>query len=168
MQPNYVKRENTKPHNPYTYNKKNFHQSSPDYGTKEFNKMYNADDGWVMGFIQRDIDNMQKFLNGDAETVAISRSIPKIFLCGGIWSDKYSEYMKKLWQAVQQKIKNEEKSFYLIFVANYSFDIRYKKIAHFKKNRVRKKFIKYFQVSIITHITFFNPLHIHQCFYLHC
>ena len=106
-QPNYVKRENTKPHNPYTYNKKNFHKSSPDYGTKEFNKMYNADDGWVMGFIQRDIENMQKFLNGDAETVAISRSIPKdISMAEEYGLTKYAEYMKKLWQAVQQKIKN--------------------------------------------------------------
>ena len=106
-QSNDVKRQNAKPYNPYTYNKKNFHQSSPDYGTKEFNKMYNADDGWVMGFIQRDIDNMQKFLNGDAETVAISRSIPKdISMAEEYGLTKYAEYMKKLWQAVQQKIKN--------------------------------------------------------------
>lgn len=106
MQPNYVKRENTKPHNPYTYNKKNFH-INPEYGTKEYNSMYNADDGWVMGFIQRDIDNMQKFLNGEAETAAMSKSIPKdIQMANEYGLTKYAEYMKQLYNKVQSKMNN--------------------------------------------------------------
>ena len=104
---NDVKRQNAKPYNPYTYNKKNFHQSSPDYGTKEFNKMYNADDGWVMGHIQRDIDNMQKFLNGEVETLAMSNSIPKdISMAKEYGLTKYAEYMKQLYNEVQSKMNN--------------------------------------------------------------
>ena len=104
-QSNDVKRQNTKPYNPYTYNKKNFHQSSPDYGTKEFNKMYNADDGWVMGFIQKDIDNMKKFLNG--EVAGINRSIPNtISMAEEYGLTKYAEYMKQLYNEVQSKMNN--------------------------------------------------------------
>lgn len=106
MQPNYVKRENAKPYNPYTYNKKNFHINL-EYGTKEYNSMYNADDGWVMGFIQRDIDNMQKFLNGEAETAAMSKSIPKdIQMANEYGLTKYAEYMKQLYNKVQSKMNN--------------------------------------------------------------
>ena len=106
MQPNYVKRENAKAYNPYTYNKKNFH-INPEYGTKEYNSMYNADDGWVMGFIQRDIDNIQKFLNGEAETVAMSKSIPKdIEMANEYGLTKYAEYMKQLYNEVQSKMNN--------------------------------------------------------------
>lgn len=107
MQPNDVKRENTKPYNPYTYNKKNFH-IDPEYGTKEYDSMYNADDGWVMGFIQRDIDNMQKFLNDETETVAMSKSIPNdISMAEEYGLTKYAEYMKKLYQKVQQKMNSK-------------------------------------------------------------
>lgn len=107
-QSNDVKRQNAKPYNPYTYNKKNFHQSSPDYGTKEFNKMYNADDGWVMGHIQRDIDNMQNFLKGENEyNETLMGFVPKdIQMANEYGLTKYAEYMKKLWQAVQQKMNN--------------------------------------------------------------
>ena len=104
MQPNYVKRENTKPHNPYTYNKKNFH-IDPEYGTKEYKSMYNADDGWVMGFIQKDIDNMKKFLNG--EVAGINRSIPNtISMAEEYGLTKYAEYMKQLYNEVQSKMNN--------------------------------------------------------------
>lgn len=104
MQPNYVKRENTKPHNPYTYNKKNFH-IDPEYGTKEYKSMYNADDGWVMGFIQKDIDNMKKFLNG--EVAGINRSVPNtISMAEEYGLTKYAEYMKQLYNEVQSKMNN--------------------------------------------------------------
>lgn len=104
MQPNDVKRENTKPHNPYTYNKKNFHVD-PEYGTKEYKSMYNADDGWVMGFIQKDIDNMKKFLNG--EVAGINRSIPNtISMAEEYGLTKYAEYMKQLYNEVQSKMNN--------------------------------------------------------------
>lgn len=104
MQPNDVKRENTKPHNPYTYNKKNFH-IDPEYGTKEYKSMYNADDGWVMGFIQKDIDNMKKFLNG--EVAGINRSIPNtISMAEEYGLTKYAEYMKQLYNEVQSKMNN--------------------------------------------------------------
>lgn len=103
-QSNYVKRENTKPHNPYTYNKKNFH-IDPEYGTKEYKSMYNADDGWVMGFIQKDIDNMKKFLNG--EVAGINRSIPNtISMAEEYGLTKYAEYMKQLYNEVQSKMNN--------------------------------------------------------------
>lgn len=105
MQPNDVKRENTKPHNPYTYNKKNFH-IDPEYGTKEYKSMYNADDGWVMGHIQKDIDNMRKFLNG--EVAGINRSIPDtISMAEEYGLTKYVEYMKKLYKEVQQKMNGK-------------------------------------------------------------
>lgn len=104
MQPNDVKRENTKPYNPYTYNKKNFH-IDPEYGTKEYKSMYNADDGWVMGFIQKDIDNMKKFLNG--EVAGINRSIPNtISMAEEYGLTKYAEYMKQLYNEVQSKMNN--------------------------------------------------------------
>lgn len=103
-QSNDVKRQNAKPHNPYTYNKKNFHVD-PEYGTKEYKSMYNADDGWVMGFIQKDIDNMKKFLNG--EVAGINRSIPNtISMAEEYGLTKYAEYMKQLYNEVQSKIKN--------------------------------------------------------------
>ena len=107
-QSNDVKRQNTKPYNPYTYNKKNFHQSSPDYGTKEFNKMYNADDGWVMGHIQRDIDNMQKFLKGENEyNETLMGFVPKdIQMANEYGLTKYAEYLKQLYQSVQQKMNS--------------------------------------------------------------
>ena len=97
--------------------------------------MYNADDGWVMGHIQRDIDNMQKFLKGENEyNETLMGFVPKdIQMANEYGLTKYAEYMKQLYNEVQSKMNNWKKSFYLIFVANYNFDIIYIKIAHFKR-----------------------------------
>lgn len=68
--------------------------------------MYNADDGWVMGHIQKDIDNMKKFLNG--EVAGINRSIPNtISMAEEYGLTKYAEYMKQLYKEVQQKMNGK-------------------------------------------------------------
>lgn len=109
--PNWVKRENEKPHNPYTYNKKNFHSDEPEYGTTEYKKMYNADDGWVMEYIQRDIENMKNFLNGTLRNTDVLKLIPDtIEMADEYGLTKYSEYLKKLYSQVKQKINSPSKS----------------------------------------------------------
>lgn len=105
----YVKRQNALPHNPYTYNKRNFHDSSPEYGTKEFDKMYKADDGWVMGNIQRDIENMKAYLNGESEFDNILMGfVPKdIKMAEEYGLPKYSQYLKELYGKVKDKHQSE-------------------------------------------------------------
>ena len=107
-----TKRDNQKPHNPYTYNKQNFHQQSPEYGSKEFNKMYNADDGWVMGKIQRDIKNMKSYLNGEKTydesfMNLIGNDFDSIHLAKKYCLSKYYQYLEELYKKVIQKYKSE-------------------------------------------------------------
>ena len=106
------KRNNQKPYNPYTYNKQNFHQESPEYGSEEFNKMYNADDGWVMGKIQRDIRNMKSYLNGEKSydesfMHLIGNDFDSIHLAKEYGLSKYYQYLEELYKKVMQKYKSE-------------------------------------------------------------
>lgn len=107
-----TRRDNQKPYNPYTYNKQNFHQESPEYGSKEFNKMYNADDGWVMGTIQRDIRNMKSYLNGEKTydesfMNLIGHDTDSIHLAKKYGLSKYYQYLEDLYKKVIQKYKSE-------------------------------------------------------------
>jgi hypothetical protein len=108
------KRDNKKPYNPYTYNKTNFHDVSPEYGTKEFDNMYNADDGWVMSTIQRDISNMKKYLNGEKGFNELPLSHigddehGSMALAKKYGLTKYYEYLQDLYNQVVQKYKSEQ------------------------------------------------------------
>jgi hypothetical protein len=107
-----VKRENKKPYNPYTYNKRNFHLQSPEYGSKDFDKMYNADDGWVMGKIQRDIENMKSYLMGEknydeAHLYLMGYDDDSIHLAKKYGLTKYYQYLEDLYKMVIQKRKSE-------------------------------------------------------------
>jgi len=108
------KRDNKKPYNPYTYNKTNFHDVSPEYGTKEFDNMYNADDGWVMNTIQRDISNMKKYLNGEKGFNELPLSHigddehGSMALAKKYGLTKYYEYLQDLYNQVVQKYKSEQ------------------------------------------------------------
>ena len=101
----YVKQQNALPHNPYTYNKRNFHDSAPEYGTKEFDKIFKADDGWVMGHILRDIDNMKAYLNGESEFDGqLMGFVPKdIKMAEEYGLTKYSQYLQQLYGKVKEK-----------------------------------------------------------------
>lgn len=106
------KRDNKKPYNPYTYNKQNFHQESPEYGSKEFDKMYNADDGWVMGKIQRDIKNMKSYLNGEKTydgsfMYLIGNDYDSIHMAKKYGLTKYYQYLEELYKKVIQKHESE-------------------------------------------------------------
>lgn len=105
-------RDNKRPYNPHTYNKNNFHSDTPEYGSKEFNKMFNSDDGWVMGVIQRDIRNMKSYLNGetsyeDSILQLMGGDNDSISLAKKYGLDKYAEYLNRLYKEVIQKHKSE-------------------------------------------------------------
>ena len=106
---NDIKRRNALPYNPYTYNKRNFHDDSPEYGTNEFDKMYNADDGWVMGYIQRDIRNMKAYLDGKYKYEELPLYfVPKdIEMAEEYGLQKYSQYLEYLYGKVKEKHQSE-------------------------------------------------------------
>ena len=61
-----------------------------------------------MGHIQRDIDNMQKFLKGENEyNETLMGVVPKdIQMANEYGLTKYAEYMKQLYNEVQSKMNN--------------------------------------------------------------
>ena len=108
------KRDNQKPYNPYTYNKQNFHQEEPEYGSEEFDKMYNADDGWVMAKIQRDIRNMKSYLNGKKTydeslmyLIGNDNDYDSIQMAKRYGLTKYYQYLDELYKKVIQKHESE-------------------------------------------------------------
>lgn len=115
----------TRADNPYTYNKRNFHEVMPSEDSKEYKKITKADDGYETEMVIWAIERLKSYLKGSSNMTTRGLHQLKIVIetAEKYGLEKYFDYASKLFNQVVDKfiIDNKDNQDIQNYCSNYKF-----------------------------------------------